>query len=386
MRINIYFIALVCFLFTACISEKEQSSKTVIKTNDYGVLKGLIELIDIELLEYEGLANQMKIPKKVLSWGDDYVYQNWEGDMTTASVFILNEAFEPQRVIQPNSGGPGSLREITDFFIWKNELHLYDFQSQKFVIYNKNLNDYREVRSGFYYNSFAVTDSLLVAYGGKKVQRVGEELFPFDLMVLGDQFRPVNYFKPFDNGRFNGSSLNTERSLLSNGNEVFFTEFWSDTVLTIQKDKIMPAYTFAYETPLPEEVKSARLNEIITGMMQQKYVAYEKGAAPYHITDDLILYSFGSKDRLKNGIYNRRTHKSITFRDYDQTLLEQLFKPHFYENGIYTTFMYPYEMLDYLYNDLFIDVKVDDKLFAKLQEHNPDGSLVKVSYSISNEF
>lgn len=388
MKYSLKLAALACAcLIIACGGQNNPKINEVgvskITTNSDSSLSDLINVSDLSFLKLGEHSNSVKTPKKVLKWGDYIVYQSYEPDnLGQGSLLLLDSNLEVLKEMNGSSGAPGSFKELTDFFIWKNQLYLYDFQSQKFIVFESDLETYREVRSGYYFYFLVATEAMIVAYANRKVQFVEGVNYPYDIMILDGELKPRKFLRKLNANQTSGTVLNSDRILVSGSNEVYFTPFWSDSMLQVLPDTIIPAFNIEYENPLPEQIKKLEHAELLQGIMTNKYSEYEKGASPTIVTESQILFSFGSENRLKYGVYDRTKDKSIVFDDYYYSLSEQLLKPQYLDDGLYVSFMYPYELRDYLNSGLISESSLDSQFLSELENEEQDGRLIRVRYSL----
>ena len=78
-----------------------------------------------------------------------------------------------------------------------DQLYIYDFQSQKYLIFDKGLELKEEIRTPYYFRNIIPLDSILVAYTGRMSQLINEQEFSYDLMILDKNLNPVKYVMPF---------------------------------------------------------------------------------------------------------------------------------------------------------------------------------------------
>ena len=366
------FVLLYLFSMLSCSGNNDLSSGynevSIIETNTESLLSKVFNINDVAFLNLGDYSNSVRVPKKVLKWGDYIVYQSLEpNNMGQGNLLILNSNLEVVKEMKPSSSAPGEFKELTDFFIWEDYLYIYDFQSQKFMVFDKKLNAYREVRSGFYFYNIVATESMIVAYANKKIQFVENVKYPYDIMILDEELKPKKYLRKIDESQITGTVLNSDRSLISGSDEVYFTPFWSDSMHQILPDKMVSSFVFEYQNPLPEGVKRLGHVELLQGIMGNKYSAYEKGASPTFVSKSQILFSFGSEDRLKYGVYDRSKGSSIVFDDYRYSLGEQLLRPQYLDNGLYVSFMYPYELRGYLNSGLINEASLESYFYLNLK-------------------
>lgn len=388
MKYSLKLAALAC----ACVmiacggqnnSEVNEAGVLKIITNSESSLSDLINVADLTFLRLGEYSNSVKTPKKVLKWGDHYAYQSLEENMGEGALLILDSSLSVVKELRTSSGAPGTFKELTDFFIWEEELYIYDFQSQKFIIFDINFDSYREVRSGLYFQNLVATESMIVAYANKKAQFVEGVKYPYDLMILDEQLNPKRYLRKLDVNQNSGTVLNVERPLISGADEVYFTNFWNDSIIQVLPDTTLPIFVFQYENPLPKLVKRLDHAELLQGIFARKYDIYEKGGSPTFVTQSQILFSFGAKDRLKCGVYDRNSGNSIVFDDYHYTLSEQLLKPQYLDDGLYVSFMYPYELRGYLNSGLIDESSLDGQFLLDLEKEEQDGRLIRIRYSLT---
>ncbi len=380
-------LILSLLILQGCSGNKEEINFEwdQIKIGNEARLADLIEVeqagfVNSELSDYQAV----KLPKKVIQWKDYFIYQTQEKYTQDAQLYIFNTDLSLLKVLKPNtSGAPNTFKEVTDFFTWKDQLYVYDYQSQKFVIFDEDLNVASEKRSGLYLQSVISTDAGIIAYSGKKTQLIDGKEYSYDLINLTEDLSAESFAKEFDTYRSNGTAMHAGRPLINNKNEVYFTDFWNDSIYVVEGGETKVKFLFQYESPLPAEVNQKTHQEILTGLISRQFDAYEKGASPTVITDKQLLFSYGAKNTIKHGIYDLNSKKNVIFSDYIYSISEKLLMPMYAENESFISFVYPYELKDYFYSGLISEDGFDKEFLAALENEPQDGRPIMLKFKIN---
>lgn len=380
--------ALVLLLLIVLIGCTDGTRETI--KNDKILIGPAINLKDVLRIEDASFLNgenrsSLVLPSKIEKWGDRFIYQTSDTYMINTYLIMFDSAWNYMGRIEPVSGAPGFVREVTDFFIYHDLLYVYDFQSQKFLLFDKNLYLVEERRTPYYYRNFVVHNDKLIAYSGKVVQfSEGNEL-AFDLMELDTALAPARFWRPFSKDKYDGLVFHTPRPLLSNGNGIFYSEWWSDTLFNVntRSDTVLPWRIFEYQgRGIPREVYDMTHQELYQHITLEEYTAYLKGASPAIISDRQMIFSYGNRDRLGFGVYDLEEAKSLVFEDYEYSLDERLLTPKYYYGDSFFSVLYPYELMDYLETDLISRDSFESEFFNQLEKEPDDGRPVLLKFRI----
>ena len=120
-----YFLNLVIVLLCLACSCQEKPKKKSLVTQKGAVvisntahLKNFLQIKNARFLE----SNKEEfipynLPQKVIRWSDSYLYLTLEQYQAKSKLLLFDQNWSNvQGVIEPTTGGPDSVREITDFF------------------------------------------------------------------------------------------------------------------------------------------------------------------------------------------------------------------------------------------------------------------------------
>ncbi len=383
MRCNQLFFLVMTIIVISCSDEENISSNRIefdkeIPLSDILVIKNIRLLNNLDSIS-------LKPAHKIKFWGDYILYEPLELYKHNAKLIILDQDWNYLSEIVPTNGRPLNFRELTDFFILSDKLYIYDFQSQKFIVYKTGFEEITELRTPYYYKNFESLNNHLIAYSGKLTQLVKGEELNYNLISLDiESLEPKEYFLPFSQHKFNGTVIDPVYPLVNTGDEILFMNWWQDTVYSYQRDTLSSKYIFTYpEKGLPFDIKNKSHADLLVELRNDTYRSYQKGAAPSMSNEEIMVFSYGNKDKLSYGIYAYGSGRGATFNDYNYTLNERLLSGVRLDSDRFISSMYPYELLDYVHSGIVNSESLDSELLSQIENSEPDGSIVIIEFSLN---
>lgn len=266
----------------------------------------------------------------------------------THEVYLINNEGGLLKNMNKTGFGPDEYREIKDisFNIQNEELYLYDFQKQRFYIFNDKLKFLRVENIGYNFLNFSfLKDNSLVLFTGKHRNKINDSFIDYDLILL-DSLRNIKKKSiPFDYEKFPSVRIHGKNPFhnLMDSNSVVFSDIVSDSLYTITSKNIGSTALFKYkEKTLDKAFKTASHQKIIEDLNKDinKFKGYDFFSSIKGITKKSFIYNFSNNGTKSFYVFKSKESLKIKNYSFPKKYSESYYKDLFEIKGVSDNFFY----------------------------------------------
>ncbi len=322
LNICYYYIGLFVLVFFSCKQEKIKVTKNDLLIDPTIKLeKNIFDLIsEVEIIEIKDSVSDLSIHpiKKIIPYGKNIYIQGGKHE-----IYLVNEESGFLEYKLNDVGfGPNEYREIKDVSINRkmNELYIYDFEKQRFSIYDTKLKLLRIENIGYNFLNFEfLKDNFIIAFTGKHVNNINGNIIEHDLVVLDSNRVVVNKSLPFDGEKYPSVRIHNAKPFhyLEESEAFVFSDLISDSIYSVSTNNINPYGVFKYrretlDKDFKELPHSDILNEISGNVGD--FDGYDFFSSIKGINNDFVLYNFSNNGN--KSYYVFKSKNTFKFKNY----------------------------------------------------------------------
>lgn len=312
-------------------------------------------------------------------------------------IHILDSDYRLVNTLSSKGFGPNEYREIKDFGIRSetDELYIYDFQKQRFLIYTLDLDFQRIENVALNFIEFEfLNNGNLALFTAKHQNVIDDNYLDYDLFIVDKEYNVLNKALPFQNEKFETIRLHNSKSFYKFEEGLVFNDFISDTIYKISNKSIVPLFEMKYlNKTLDDEFKKMGHSDILGKLKTDPndFKDMDILANVCAINEDFVLSNFSNNGE---NIFSILNFKSRNFKNYsfpngfNDEDHKKILKPYINSKGECFALVYPYvlEFLKKQYIDKYNDTSnlIIEKFDSILDNNISDGNQVILRFNISN--
>jgi len=396
MKKHIIYFIIIFLLNISCKNKKD----SIILDNQLNVdynfefknnIFNIIKDVEIFQLNNENINNFVfnKI-SKIVTYDNKFYLKSNKNEIyktTNTGNFI--------KVLYKQGIAPNEYREIKDFAInSKEELYVYDFQKQRFLIYDLDFRYLRTENIGFNFMNFEfIKNGNLALFTAKHRNKVNEKFYDFDIIILNNKFDILKTFLPFDSNKFETIRLNTSKPFSNLDTLYLFNDFISDTIYSISDSSIKPYKYFSYQGKTLTEKYKLSSHELILNDLKnnfEKFNELDYFANLKGLNNNKIIFYFDHKGKESIFSFFSSTTKNIINykfpKEYNSQEYRKFLEIQSVENEKFISITYPIT-LKFLKSQYLIHNNKDKftkKIDDILKNTEPDGNQIIIKFNIKD--
>lgn len=392
LYLSIFILLFSCSRQNKSVSKSSKANNVIIdsKISSEGNIFDVIEIVDFfQLKDTSNIESvTFKNIKKALLI-DSIFYLKGDSDL----LYSFSSEGNYIRTLHSQGTGPTEYREIKDFNINENtdEVYIYDFQKQKFLIYDLKFNFIRTEKIGFNFFSFDFINDNIVIYTAKHRNKINDSIYDYDLIILNKESKIIQKSIPFDSEKFSLFRFHKEDPFYRIDNRLYFNDIVSDTIYSIDNTiNVESIFSYRNKTLSKEELTLGHddLLELFQSQGEIYFNNRDVMANLIAINEKYIISNFygeGADITTIQSIKNRGI-KNYTFpNDITDLDTKGILKPKIAENSNLYSFIYPYS-LQFLRDQYLEKYKVKNEIVEKMDKiiNNSfeDGNQIVLKYKL----
>ena len=352
----------------------------------------IIEELDVNQLSKKGNSNFTFYPiVKTVIVKDNFYFKN-----KNDGIYLVKKDGDLIKSFSAKGFGPNEYRLLSDFDVntISEELFIYDFAKQRFLVYDLFLNYKRTENIGFNFVSFKFIKNDIALFTGKHRNNLNNTFLDYDLLVVNKSFDLKATSIPFDYKKFETTRLHLSNPFNSYRNHFIFNDLISDTIYKLSKNSIKPFKHFKYKNGTFNKNLKLDSHKILLNEINEKPEKFNELDFFAHLksaNNNNIIYNFSHGGR--QSIYSFTNFKNSNVKNYEFPLIynnsdhKSIFEIQTSTDEKFISIVYPH-VLKFIKDQYLEKFTKEDNLTRKidaiLENTFPDGNQIILKFKIKD--
>ena len=231
MKIKLLLFEALLLISCSFGENKKEDYEILLVDSSLNKVNNLFDIIDDVEIHYINGDKPLANIKDCIFFEESYYF------LSRSKVYITNVEGKLLYEIDKVGKGPGEYSKITSFNIHPKdrEIYLYDFTKQTFHIYDLQGNFLRDDKIGYNFMAFEFIDNLLYLFTAKHRNKVNDEIFDYDILILNEDRELIDKKLWFDHEKFTNTRFHKYRPFFKFSNTFLFNDIISDTIYQLNR-------------------------------------------------------------------------------------------------------------------------------------------------------